>query len=200
MECFEYEPEEKAPLAGLKADAKHMAKEPNTERGSVSNHSLKPSMAFETFAGKMYMGSLQNGTEISSSPFTTGRSEFSYDALPISKRHLESPLDRFNRLKAEVDAFAQEMKQLKAEEAQRGPASEVEGLQDMSSQISGDLLLMKKQLTALEESHGNILKGSGNGSTHPSDDRFKELLMTQLRLLQQKGTDQEGTKKKPDDG
>eukprot|EP00808_Paulinella_micropora_P009345 g48211.t1 len=170
MQCFESDPEVESVDASLSSPGLRKGLESKQSEDVVSEK-INPLLAFEAFAGKIFEGK-DRYLQLSSN-----RTEFSHEILPTSKQHFETPLDRYNRLKSEVEAFQKDMAIL-----QKEAASPDNGIQEFSRNISRDLGVLGDELVALEREYRPLLSVK---DVSASDQALVTQLMAQVKALQQ---------------
>eukprot|EP00457_Paulinella_chromatophora_P005055 gb/GEZN01005068.1/.p1 GENE.gb/GEZN01005068.1/~~gb/GEZN01005068.1/.p1 ORF type:complete len:405 (+),score=74.52 gb/GEZN01005068.1/:261-1475(+) len=179
MLCFESDPEQEVDVpTAVPVHKATDSKQKNEDiREDIRSEKLNPLVAFEAFAGKLYLGPQQDASDAASKDplrqISSSRSEFSHEVFAPSKKHFEAPLDRYNRLKSEVAAFQKDMEQLAQDKS--GPDS----VQEFSRYIVRDLGNLGKDLGTLEAKHGPLLEQASRAS-----DQSLALLMAQVRALQ----------------
>ena len=154
MELYEYKPSE-APAQEKPAVVETKKKDPNVEERSVN-----ATLAFEKFAGKIF-----NGSEVLKA---TTRSEFKHSSNP----RFESPLERYNRIKADCAEFEAELRALAsdAKDATVGDATQAI-LKDMAKTTSDiDALINNETIRRLIETPARPAKAA------PTDPGLSELL------------------------
>lgn len=138
IECFSRIPEEPELPAILASRPLVVEPEQKGARQKVVTAPLKPALAFERFAGKLFTAT--EGKDGASS-----RAEFS--RLPPGERAFESPVDRFNRLQAEIEQFKADLQTLvnQVTPAVRGVSAD-DPLAALSNELSKNLVELEAQL------------------------------------------------------
>lgn len=137
MEFFESNPDDETPEAV-----------PATERKKnedVIEEEFKPSLAFEKFAGKVYDTTASDFSDSSIRKISSRRGD--YNTLRQNKQKMETPMERYNRLKSEMQEFQEELAAIATQADAKNDA-----VGDVSKAVSADLSKLEGELgTVLQD-------------------------------------------------
>eukprot|EP00823_Brevimastigomonas_motovehiculus_P002146 TRINITY_DN1364_c0_g1_i1.p1 TRINITY_DN1364_c0_g1~~TRINITY_DN1364_c0_g1_i1.p1 ORF type:complete len:502 (+),score=221.81 TRINITY_DN1364_c0_g1_i1:114-1619(+) len=147
LKYFEYDWEKEKKSSSLSAPQQPVRRKVTAEEKKQSEDVVKarlnPSLAFETFAGKIYDSeAVRRQTQ---ARFATCATELTY--LPPDSRQSESPFDRYWRLKNEINTFSEEIKTLAAEQEKKKVVSS--SAQDISTALKNEVQSLDKTLCDL---------------------------------------------------
>ena len=140
----------------------------------VDEHDVSPSVAFEVFAGKQFFTPSGDTTSTDLSD-SVAKKKQAHSVERERVRRLESPLERYYRLKREVDELAEDVAVMTQ------PPTDSEG-QDQEaakapwSDMASGLLVMQQQLNALSQT--SAMKAAG--LSLPNNDSAQSVLSRRL--------------------